>query len=56
MNTLREAVEDYLRMRRNLGFKLREAGKGLQDFVSFLEERGATYITTPLALEWAQQP
>lgn len=56
MNTLREAVEDYLRMRRNLGFKLREAGKGLQDFVSFLEERGATYINTPLALEWAQQP
>ena len=56
MNTLREAVEDYLTMRRGLGFKLREAGKGLLDFVSFLEQRGATYITTALALEWAQQP
>lgn len=56
MNTLREAVEDYLRMRRGLGFKLREAGKGLQDFVSFLEERGVTHITTCLAMEWAQQP
>jgi hypothetical protein len=29
MNTLREAVQDYLAVRRDLGFKLREAGKGL---------------------------
>src|SRR5215510_14569669 len=56
MNTLRESVADYLAMRRGLGFKLSEAGKGLLDFVSFLEQRGATSITTSLALEWAQQP
>lgn len=56
MNTLRESVEDYLAMRRGLGFKLRDAGKGLLDFASFLEQRGTTYITTSLALEWAQQP
>ena len=56
MNTLREALEDYLIMRRGLGFKLRCDGQRLLDFVSFLEERGATYITTALALEWAQQP
>jgi integrase/recombinase XerD len=56
MNTLREAVEDYLTVRRGLGFKLREAGKGLLNLVSFLEQRGATYITTFSALEWAQQP
>jgi integrase/recombinase XerD len=56
MNTLREAVEDYLTMRRGLGFKLRCDGQRLLDFVSFLEERGATSITTSLALEWAQQP
>lgn len=56
MNTLREAVEDYLAMRRGLGFKLHRDGKRLLDFVSFLEERGATSITTSLALEWAQQP
>jgi integrase len=56
MKTLREAVEDYLTMRRGLGFKLREAGKGLADFVSFLEEQGVDYITTSLALEWAQRP
>jgi integrase/recombinase XerD len=56
MNTLREAVEGYLSMRRGLGFKLRCDGQRLLDFVSFLEERGATYITASLALEWAQQP
>jgi integrase len=43
-------------MRRGLGFKLREAGKGLIDFVTFLERRNASYITQPLALTWAQQP
>ena len=56
MNTLREAVGEYLDMRRGLGFKLREAGKGLIDFVTFLEQRNASYITQPLALTWAQQP
>jgi integrase/recombinase XerD len=56
MKTLRAAVADYIEMRRGLGFKLREVDKGLVDFVSFLEERGADYITTSLALEWAQRP
>ena len=45
MNTLREAVGEYLEMRRGLGFKLREAGKGLIDFVTFLEQHNASYIT-----------
>jgi hypothetical protein len=56
MNTLREAVGEYLNMRRGLGFKLREAGKGLIDFVTFLEQHNASYITQALALTWAQQP
>jgi integrase/recombinase XerD len=56
MNTLREAVRDYLDMRRSLGFKLREAGKELIDFVRFLEQHNASYITQALALAWAQQP
>jgi Site-specific recombinase XerD len=56
MNSLRESVTDYLAMRRSLGFKLRLPGSALFDFVSFLEERDASFITTRLALEWAQQP
>ncbi len=56
MNSLRKAVQEYLRMRRHLGFKLREAGKALPDFVSFLEQHHKSYITQSLALAWAQQP
>jgi len=56
MNTLREALQDYLTMRRALGFKLHDAGVGLQDFVSFLERKRTSHITTRLALEWAQRP
>lgn len=56
MNTLREALRDYLKLRRSLGFKLVEAGLVLPRFVDFLEQRGLSHITTALALEWAQQP
>ena len=56
MNTLREAVQDYLSLRRGLGFKLKEAGKGLLDFVRFMQQRRASHITQALALAWAQRP
>jgi integrase/recombinase XerD len=56
MNTLRDAVQEYLAMRRALGFQLRDAGKRLLDFVTFMEQRRASYITRQLALKWAQQP
>lgn len=56
MNTLRQAVQEYLKMRRDLGFKLREAGKSLLDFTAFMRRRRSTYITSELALAWAQQP
>ncbi len=55
MNPLRESMQDYLAMRRSLGFKLRGAGICLTKFAGFLEDRSATRITTPLALEWARQ-
>lgn len=56
MNTLRQDLHEYLSMRRNLGFKLREAGKALLDFITFMEQHNAPYITSALALTWAQQP
>ena len=56
MNTLRQAVQEYLSMRRDLGFMLKEAGKGLLDFVTFMEQHHASYITQTLALAWAKQP
>jgi len=39
MTTLRKAVDEYLKMRRSLGFQLREAGVGLLDFVTFMQQR-----------------
>jgi integrase len=56
MISLRKAVENYLTMRRFLGFKLRDMGCHLPHFVSFMEQQRASIITTELALRWAQQP
>jgi hypothetical protein len=56
MTTLRAAVQKYLTLRRALGFKLREAGTRLLEFVAFMEQHRASYITTQLALTWAQEP
>jgi integrase len=56
MKTLRNALQDYLAMRRALGFKLAEAGIALADFISFLECKRAPHITSRLALAWAQRP
>ena len=56
VNTLRHAVQEYLDLRRNLGFKLQQTGRGLFDFVTYMEQPHATHITQALALAWAQQP
>jgi hypothetical protein len=52
MTTLRDAVGEYLKLRRSSGFKLHETGKLLLAFVQFMEERRSSYITAPLALAW----
>jgi integrase/recombinase XerD len=56
MNALRQAVQDYLDLRRSLGFKLREESTALPNFVAFMEQHRASYITQSLALAWARQP
>lgn len=56
MSTLQQAVQDYIEVRRRLGFKLREAGRALIDFAAFLDAHDAQYVTTELALAWAQRP
>jgi integrase/recombinase XerD len=56
MNTLRQALHEYLAMRRSLGFKLQRVAPRLLDFVSFIEQQHASYITVPLALAWAKRP
>jgi integrase/recombinase XerD len=56
MNSLRKFLEEYLAMRRGLGFKLRNTARALEEFIHFMEERRAAHITLPLSIEWAQQP
>jgi len=56
MTTLREALADYLRIRRRLGFEMPQDGRLLEGLVEFLERAGAERITTELALAWARMP
>jgi integrase len=56
MNDLHAALDEYLSVRRTLGFKLRDEGTALPKFLRFLEKKGASYITADLALQWATQP
>ena len=52
MSSLHQAIDDYLSLRRSLGFKLREYGECLHEFVSFLRKNGSAHITNKLALEY----
>jgi site-specific recombinase XerD len=56
MSALRTAAEDYLAMRRALGFKLTSQGRQLLSFVDYCEARHAERVTTELAVAWATHP
>jgi integrase len=56
MTGMRAHLEDYLRLRRSLGFKLEFPGHVLPSLVSYLEQAGAATITAELAIAWAGQP
>ncbi len=55
-STLGAHVQDYLRLRRALGFKLERAGLLLPQLVAYLEAVGATTVTSDLAIAWARLP
>jgi site-specific recombinase XerD len=55
MNTLRDALAEYVAVRRALGTQLREPARRLGHFVQFLEYEGQEFITTELALRWVRQ-
>lgn len=56
MSQLRTAAEDYLAMRRALGFKLGLQGRLLMQFVDHLERCGLETVTTEAAMAWATAP
>jgi len=45
MSALQKALEDYLVIRRGLGFELRAVEWHLCKFVAFMEEQNASHIT-----------
>lgn len=53
---LRRSAQEYLALRRALGFKLRAETWFLPDFVAFLAKHRSSVITTELALRWVQKP
>jgi integrase/recombinase XerD len=55
MSALTRALDDYLTVRRALGYKLVDHGIFLPDFVAYLEAAGASTITSELAVAWATQ-
>lgn len=56
MIALHAELERYLRLRRSLGHDLSDAGRLLPSFVKYVESVGADFVSTELALAWAQQP
>lgn len=53
--TIRTQVEDYLTMRRSLGYTLHGDGRMLLAFADRLDQAGQTTITVSAALDWATE-
>jgi integrase len=56
MSALRDALMQYVAVRRALGTKLQEPARTLGQFVDSLDSQGMEFITTGPALRWAMQP
>jgi integrase len=56
MSALAEHVQNYLQIRRALGFKLVGEAQLLREFVAFADAARQLTVTTNLALEWARLP
>ncbi len=56
MSPLAEHLDDYLRLRRGLGFQLGRHGEVLPHFVAYLDASRATRVTVELAVAWANLP
>lgn len=54
MTELNIYLNEYLQLRRTLGYKLKYPGMILPQFISYLETAGTEIITTELAISWAR--
>lgn len=53
MSGLRRALEDYLILRRRLGYKLEQTESLLSNFIEYAEAKDCSVVTTKLTLDWA---
>lgn len=56
MSPLRQALVDYLAVRRALGYKFERPEKLLAQFLAYFEHRGEERLTTETAFAWATLP
>lgn len=56
MTDLDRRLEEYLRIRRSLGYQLERDGKLLAQFIGYLHEQGADTITVEQAVAWVGLP
>jgi integrase len=56
MTLLEKTLNDYLDLRRSLGFKLVREGMWLPTFVRAIEQSGDSWVTAKVALCWANGP
>jgi integrase/recombinase XerD len=56
VNTVDRAVQDYLTLRRSLGYKMRQEARLLASLAGYLHSRGLDRVTVAAALGWATQP
>lgn len=55
MTDFRRHVDEYLELRRALGFKLKAPEYRLNELIAYLEAVGASTLTADLAIAWARQ-
>jgi integrase/recombinase XerD len=56
MSRLRTAAQDYLAMRRTLGFKLSSQGRLLLEFIDYCEQHQLAHLRSDAAIDWATNP
>jgi integrase/recombinase XerD len=56
MTPLAHDIDNYMALRRSLGFKLSSEHRLLIDFAAFMDAAGASTVTIELALRWATTP
>lgn len=56
MNGLDVQLEDYLRIRRALGYRLEREEHWLRQLLAHLQDAGSDHLTSGLTINWAHQP